>query len=185
MKTMRFIIPLLIIGLFIAGSMPVMAQDEKESEEVKKFKHRAEQFEKMRSMKIAFISEELALTPEEAEKFWPVYNEMESKREAITHDLMREFFKPGERPEEISNEQAEELMQSRFKQEQMLLNLKMEYHKEYLKILSPARVLKLYESENKFRRGLMERLDRGRDGERKPQGRGAAKPHRGNRSFRR
>ena len=44
-----------------------------------------------------------------------VYNEMESKRESITHDLMKQFFYPEERPEDISDDMAEEMMQKRFK----------------------------------------------------------------------
>ena len=35
--------------------------------------------DKVKSLKIAFISDELALTPQEAEKFWPIYNKYDGK----------------------------------------------------------------------------------------------------------
>ena len=38
-----------------------------------------EKKEKIRGLKIAFISQKLSLTPEEAEKFWPVYNKYDTK----------------------------------------------------------------------------------------------------------
>lgn len=184
MKTLKSIIPLLMIALLIVSSSSLQAQDKGESEEVKRFKHKAEQFERMRSLKIAFISESLELTPAEAEKFWPVYNEMENKRESITHDLMKQFFYPEERPEDISDDMAEEMMQKRFKKEQMLLDLKIEYHKKLTGIISPVKVLKLYEAEQRFKKGLMERIGR-RDGDRKPEGRGVAEPCRSGRLLRR
>src|SRR5690606_18064590 len=39
--------------------------------------------EKIESLKIAFITTELELTPEESEKFWPLYNEMELKLKKV------------------------------------------------------------------------------------------------------
>lgn len=36
--------------------------------------------------KIKFITEQLALTPEEAEKFWPIYNEYKNSMRAILKD---------------------------------------------------------------------------------------------------
>ncbi len=153
----------MIAAIIILISVPftnLYAQEKEEGENYAKFKHRAEQFEKMRSMKIAYLSEQIELTPEEAEKFWPVYNEMEKKRESITHDLLKRFFEVEERPEEISDEDAEKIIQQRFTQEQALLDLKKEYHAKYTEIMPASKVMKLYESENNFRRGLMERLGR-------------------------
>ena len=41
-----------------------------------------EKREKIEALKISFITTELALTTEESEKFWPIYNETESKIKA-------------------------------------------------------------------------------------------------------
>jgi len=183
MKTLKLLMALIIATFIMVPGSSLQAQENEKDENLDRFKQRAEKFEKLRSFKIAYISEHLELTPEEAEKFWPVYNEMENKRESITHDLLKEFFNPEERPAEISDEMAEEIMQKRFKQEGMLLELKKEYHVKLKKIISPAKVLKLYEAENNFKRGLMERFKK-RDGERKPEGKGAAPPQRGRRMHR-
>ncbi len=39
--------------------------------------------EQIKSMKVAFITNELALTPDEASKFWPLFNAFEDKQQEI------------------------------------------------------------------------------------------------------
>jgi len=175
MKTMKLITTMVILASLVVFSMPLQAQEKQEGE-VKTRERRKEMGEKIKASKIAYITQHMNLSPEEAEKFWPIYNEQEQKREDITHSIMERFKGPKE-DVELSDKEAEEIIQKRFAQEQALLDLKMEYHTRYLDIFTASRVLKLYEVENNFRRGLMERLGR-RDGENKPEGRGSAPPHR-------
>ena len=63
-------IPLFILTFFLAGN--VAAQPK--GKENKKAQH-----EKIEKMKIGFITNELDLSSKEAEKFWPIYNEMQKK----------------------------------------------------------------------------------------------------------
>ena len=174
MKTIKSIIPIMILAFLITYALPGMAQDKPDKERMEK--HRKEMAEKIKVSKIAFITEELSLTPEEAEKFWPVYNEMEQKREESTKKIMERFRKPEEQTE-MTDEKALEMMDARFKQEKDLLELKTKYHQKFLDILSPVKVLKLYEAEDRFRRQLMDRMGRGRLGERNAESRGVAKPY--------
>jgi len=48
--------------------------------------------DKVKSLKIAFISDELALTPQEAEKFWPIYNTFEDKQFVLRHEKMKSYM---------------------------------------------------------------------------------------------
>lgn len=50
---------------------------------------RQKQFEEMQLKRIAFFTKEIGLTPEEAQSFWPVYNEITLKRWRINHELRR------------------------------------------------------------------------------------------------
>lgn len=179
MKNLKLSITLLMTLMVLAITLPANAQD---NEDGKREKERKEMGEKIKASKIAFITQQMDLTPEEAEKFWPIYNEQEKKREEITSDLMERFRNP-EEDKEISNEEAEEIMTQRFEQEAALINLKMDYHDKYLKILPATKVLKLYTAENNFKRQLMERMGkRGKEGARRSEGRSGAggpdsKPH--------
>ena len=46
-----------------------------------------ERFERFRSMKIAYYSERIEFTTEEAEQFWPVYNEFERQNSALSREI--------------------------------------------------------------------------------------------------
>jgi predicted O-linked N-acetylglucosamine transferase (SPINDLY family) len=50
-----------------------------------------QQREKIESQRIAFITQELDLTPAEAQAFWPVYNEYDKKR----HELNKQSGSKG------------------------------------------------------------------------------------------
>ncbi|HSG68603.1 MAG TPA: hypothetical protein VK994_07850 [Bacteroidales bacterium] len=164
-----------VVLLAFISSVGLMAQTEDKDQEVKK--DRAEMFEKMKSAKIAFITERLQLTPAEAEKFWPLYNEFESKMTEITRDLFRRFEERPENMQPLSDEEAEKIIQQRFSEEKALLDLKKEYYVKYKEVLSPSKIFLLYESENNFRRHMLERMDRGKPERDQRQG-GEGKPER-------
>ena len=64
--------------------------------------------EKMKTEKIAFLTSAMDLTPAEAEKFWPVYNNMENERRASFGKVMKAYkaldegIKAGKTEKEIS-----------------------------------------------------------------------------------
>ena len=66
MKTFRLFAAITALGLF---SMTAMAQPKGNWQD------------RIKSEKIAFITTELDLTPEEAQVFWPVYNQIEKKKQ--------------------------------------------------------------------------------------------------------
>jgi len=166
MRTRNISITALIALLVLAFAIPVQSQDKERKEKMSK--ERKEDYARIKSAKIAFITEHVNLTPEEAEKFWPVYNEMENKRQELTQNLMKRF-RGDQEDVEMSNEQAEKLMQSHFAKEQELLDLKKVYHKKYSAILPATKIAKLYKAENRFKGMLMERL-KYKDGERRNAG---------------
>ena len=56
--------PIIITSIFLFCVLSIFGQVKKESKE------------KIRTLKIAYISNQLNLTSNEAEKFWPIYNAM-------------------------------------------------------------------------------------------------------------
>lgn len=150
---------LVAVAIVMIGTSPLMAQDRQE----RKIERgdRAERFAQMKSMKIAFITEHLELTPEEAEKFWPIYNEYEKKRDEAAKGIFERFNPDKEEPLELSDEDADKLIQQRFAEEQTLFDLKKEYYIKYKEVLTASRILKLYETENRFKRHLLERVREG------------------------
>lgn len=159
MKLLSKTIVLIVLAIFMIGTLPLMAQDGPEKR-VKRA-DRAERYAKMKSMKIAYITEHLELTPEEAEKFWPIYNEYEKKRNEVTKGIFEHFNPDQEEPLELSDEDADKTIRRRFEEEQTLLDLKKEYYGKYKEVLPASRIFKLHQVENRFKRHLLERVREG------------------------
>lgn len=85
---------LLIIGVWLISGWSAMAQDQPETEQDPKT------VEKINALRIAYISEKLGLTTEQAEKFWPVYREFSDKRKELRQELIgaRKQLKQGQIP---------------------------------------------------------------------------------------
>ena len=66
----------LLIVCLVMSSFTFLAQEKTKKEERKQRTARIEQ------AKVAFISKKLELSTEEAEAFWPIYNEMQAKIKA-------------------------------------------------------------------------------------------------------
>ncbi len=86
--------------------------------------------EKIQALKIAFITQKLELTSEEAQKFWPVYGQYENEMRSL-----------------ISNNQNSDVLDN----EERLLNIRKKYRPEFAKILGQPRMNKLFSTEKEFR----------------------------------
>ena len=132
-----------------------------------------EKDDKIEALKVGFITKELSLTSTEAEKFWPVYNEMDAKMKEIRQNCRKINKELKESEEKISNDDAKKKLNTLFEYEQKELDLKKEYSEKFIKIIGEKRTLKLLSLEHEFRRVLLERLKDRRDGDphdRKPHG---------------
>ncbi len=153
---MKRIIFLFSIILLFSGQV-LLAQDDDHKE----------RWEKIRSEKVSFITDKLELTPTEAQKFWPVYNELEDKRweaQKCRRDLE---VKVKEAEESLSDKDVIELTRDYAGNMQKEGTLMVKYNEEFLKILSPQKVLKLYKAENEFRMYMIKKY---RDSRRNQEG---------------
>lgn len=133
-----------------------------------------EKDEKIEALKVGFITKELNLTSAEAEKFWPLYNEMEDKMKEIRQSCRKINHEMRDSEDKISNEDAKKKLNTLFENEQKELDLKKEYSEKFIKLIGEKRTLKLLSLEHEFRRVLLERLKDRKEGgapqDRKPHG---------------
>lgn len=135
----------LIIFLFFCavtfGSTVAIAQDRSENVE---------------AAKIAYITDKVDLSPEQAQKFWPVYNEFESKR----RELMKSYRSGFRRDlDELSEQEARERINQVLDIKEKELELEKEYASKYQKVLSSKQILQLYRAEREFTKLLLKRLE--------------------------
>ncbi|MES2554690.1 MAG: hypothetical protein V4604_00990 [Bacteroidota bacterium] len=153
------IIRLTVLGLLLLAPVVLSAQEDKNptKEDIKESRKK-EHEEKIDKLKIGFITTELALTVEEAEKFWPVYNEMEAKVKEVRKTSRKLEKEVDEGYEALTNEDAKKKMATLFENEEKEVALKKEYAEKISKIVGEKRSLKLLSLEHEFKRELLNRL---------------------------
>ena len=75
--------------------------------------------EKIKAQKIAFITDKLELTSEEAQQFWPIYNEFEAKVEKIKSEDLRPL-KREMRQGDVSDKRAGEILEKLLEAEMLI-----------------------------------------------------------------
>ncbi|MBI2967143.1 MAG: hypothetical protein HYY40_04945 [Bacteroidetes bacterium] len=116
-----------------------------------------EQKERMNVQKIAFITNSLQLTPEEAQKFWPVYNEYENNRENLQKSHRDGMQKLKKEPTQMTEKDYDAMVEAELSLRQRLLDLKKQYYQKFKTILPASKAVKLFEAEKTFRREAAER----------------------------
>lgn len=114
---------------------------------------------KMQSEKIAFLTAELDITPEEAQVFWPVYNQVEADRDKATHDVFKAFKALDQALEESRSEkEISNLLDEYTKAIDNQKEVENDRIEKYEKVLSSEKVARLLIGEEKFRRQHIRRL---------------------------
>lgn len=108
--------------------------------------------------RIAFFTRTLKLSTDEAEQFWPVYNEFTDKRDKIKKERNDIMERAGQYHGDITGGEAGELADRLISLEMEEAELKAEYHKRYRQILSPSGLIMLYYAEDKFKDYMSGRL---------------------------
>lgn len=94
-----------------------------------------------------FIVTEAALSPEEAEAFFPLYREYTAKRHAIFKDKrMQDRFRPA------TDEQCREAIEYSDQREIEMKELQEQYHRKYMNALPAGKVYDIIKAEEKFHR---------------------------------
>lgn len=125
----------------------------------------SERWEKYKAEKIAFLTSNLDLTPKEAQKFWPVYNQMEKERSEAQMNRRELEQKVRDAAETLSDKEIIALTREFASNMEEEGALTAKYNEEYLKILPPKKVLQLYKAEGEFRMHMFNKYrNKRRDG---------------------
>ncbi len=122
---------------------------------------REERMEKVKSAKIAYLTDKLQLTSEQAQKFWPLYNEYEAERRSA-HTRTR--LTRGANLNDLTDQQLREAINEMHAVRQNELNVEKKYVDKFLKVISVRQLATLYQSERDFTRVLLKKLDNQRPG---------------------
>lgn len=126
---MKKIVLLTTMILFGFGGM-LYAQDQPDTKEQ----------EKIRALEIAFISRKLNLTENEAQRFWPIYNEY--KRDV----------------RQVMQTQRNNPKRDVINEEQMIVDVRKKYKERFVGVIGQPRMNKFFEAEREFRGVLLNQL---------------------------
>lgn len=116
-----------------------------------------EAMKRIESARIALITERLALTPEQAEKFWPLYREYTEQRRAL-----RKEFKSLRRTTEekqFTDEESKEVLQKGLDLKERQLNLDKTYTDKFGTVITSNQILLLRKAEDDFKDMIIKRLE--------------------------
>lgn len=115
--------------------------------------------EKMMSEKIAFLTMEMNITPEEAQVFWPVYNQIENEKDAALEEVIRSYKALNTAVEQ--NKDVEKCLEEYMAAQEKLRDIDSGASEKYKAVLPVEKVAKLYVAEEKFRRQQIRKLHGG------------------------
>ena len=123
---------------------------------------KAQRLEKIESARAAFLTTRLNLTTEQAQKFWPLYNDFDTRRRAIRQRAAG--FRP-RRLELLADNQLQGALDAMLAARQDELNLEREVLGKFQKVISLRQIAALYSGEREFTKLLLRRLDERRSGQ--------------------
>lgn len=134
-----------------------------------------ERMQEIKAQKTAFLTQRLDLSPAEAEKFWPVYNQYDKETEANRKD-MRAEHKAAKKDTELTEAEASAAIDKELAGRQKELDIRRKYAAEFKKTIGAVKTMKLAKAERDFRKELIKRLrdrmeERREGGGRRPGGR--------------
>jgi len=143
MKKVQFSLVLMFVSIFAFSQVQRPGNQE----------GRAAELKKIQAMEVAFITKELNLTPDEAQKFWPVFNQYRNDLKTVA----------------VEYKQKDHL-----ERQQKMLDLRKKYREDFTKVMNQERANKVFGAEDEFkslvRREFQKRQDERRSMEPRKKG---------------
>lgn len=129
----------------------------------------ADRLKELKAQKAAYITSKLGFTAEEAQRFWPVYNEFDEAREQLRKE-MRDMHRSTKEGVVLSDAQATDILRKQQANREKELTMERTYSDRFVKTIGAPKTLDLYKAERDFNREVLHRFKERReaDRERKP-----------------
>lgn len=131
---------ILVLALLLSGMCSLQAQTKND--------HR----EKIKALKVAFITQELNMNSQTAQKFWPIYNKYEKDK----RDLHKRENVDWDNIGTISDFKAEEMLKEYLTIEKEEYVIKKQLFSDLKKILSAREIVLLHKLESDFNKKMIQ-----------------------------
>lgn len=118
-----------------------------------------EKIERVKALRVAYISDRLDLTPEEAQKFWPLFNQFDDKQSDLNREKRKLMFKL--RPENAVNlteKESAQLIAEDERLETEIQNNKRQLARNLQGVIPNQKILILRQIEIEFKQKLLKQI---------------------------
>ena len=117
-----------------------------------------EKREKIRSLKVGFLTTELSLTPDEAAVFWPLYNAFDNKQNEIRSKKTKSLIDriDDEAFAKMSEKEAFALLAQSESYDEDLFQNRRKFISSLKGVISPIKIIKLKKAEDNFNKKLLQ-----------------------------
>ena len=117
-----------------------------------------EKREKIRSLKVGFLTTELSLTPDEAAVFWPLYNAFDNKQNEIRSKKTKSLIDriDDEAFAKMSEKEAFALLAQSESYDENLFQNRRKFISSLKGVISPIKIIKLKKAEDNFNKKLLQ-----------------------------
>ena len=142
--------PIFVASLLFYVPMFLQAQNRGPNQEIEAYK-------------VAWLTQKLELSPDEAKIFWPIYNDWQREQLALRKERVQNLisFRKTTEIDDLSDSQVQTLITNEFNFKQRDLNIEKKYY-NLLKSNLPIKVVgKYYRAQETFKKELLSRYQRG------------------------
>ncbi|MRT91439.1 hypothetical protein [Ancylomarina sp. 16SWW S1-10-2] len=113
---------------------------------------------KFEAQKISYITQQLDISPEKAQLFWPLYNEMKNKKDSFHNEFRQLFRQIRQDSDNLSEKELAQISDRIADLKVEKATMERDYHYKFKKVLSAKQILNLYEADKGFQKMLLRRI---------------------------
>jgi hypothetical protein len=118
-----------------------------------------QKLDQVKAQKVAFITNELQLTPDESAKFWPLYNAFDERQRDIRRQRVSAYLdRHSAGAAQLSDKEATALLAQMEENEDQLYQARKKLIADLKAILPAVKILKLKKAEEDFNKKLLQQI---------------------------
>ena len=141
MKHQKFFLTLIML-IFASTSLVFSQQGEK----------RGHIKDKVKAQRAAYITQQLDLTEDESQKFWPIYNTYQSELEKVRSSIELKTNDP------ITDKEAEDMMYAILENRTKEIEIQKKYIQKLKSAISSRKIAKLFRVEREFKEKVISHI---------------------------
>lgn len=144
---------LLLLLLATTAGAPLLAQEHEPPPPPD-----SERLREIKAQKAAYLTAKLALTPQQAERFWPVYNEYDEAQDALRRSRFENMRSANRQGSALTDEEARKALKKGLDLRQQEVDLERRYTDQFITHIGAVKTLELHKAERDFQKEVLRRV---------------------------